>query len=101
MKLISNLHHSDMSSGTVIVELRGAEYRAHWTEGDSNVVICEGGLRGGIVEVLDLGLRVISADPETQKQWEDLREILAAPGENARAMTPAEEADWQGATASV
>ena len=94
MKLINNLHHSDSVSGTVIVQSNGAEYRAHWTEGHSDVVICEGGIRGGIVGV-------ISADGETQAEWEDLKEILAAPGENARAMTPAEEADWQGATASV
>lgn len=94
MKLINNLHHSDNSSGTVVVQSNGAEYRAHWTEGHSDVVICEGGLRGGIVGV-------ISADGETQEQWEDLKEILAAPGENARAMTEEEEADWQGATASV
>ena len=94
MKLISNLEHSDSVSGTVIVEISGAEYRAHWTEGHSDVVICEGGIRGGIVGV-------ISADGETQAEWEDLKEILAAPGENARAMTEEEEADWQGATASV
>ena len=95
MKLISNLHHSDNSSGTVIIiQSNGAEYRAHWSEGHSDVVICEGGLRGGIVGV-------ISADGETQAEWEDLKEILAAPGENARAMTEEEEADWQGAIASV
>jgi hypothetical protein len=95
MKLISNLHHSDTCSGTVIVDSNGAEYRAHWTEGDSDVVICEGGLRGGIVGV-------IRADGATSAaEWEDLKEILAAPGENARAMTAEEEADWQGATGAA
>jgi hypothetical protein len=97
VKLISNLHHSDTVSGTTVIQSNGVEYRAHWTEGDSDVVICEGGLRGGIVGVIR---------GSQAAEWEDdltrgLRAILAAPGENARAMTAEEEADWQGATGAA
>ena len=94
MKLISNLHHSDETSGTTVIQNNGAEYRAHWTEGHSDVVICDGGLGGGIVGV-------IRANGETADEWEELKAILAAPGESARPMTAAEEADWAGATGAA
>jgi hypothetical protein len=94
MKLISNLHHSDQTSGTTVVEHGGAEYRAHWTEGDSDVIICAG-LRGAICGV-------IRADGEaSHEMWEDIKQYLENPGESARPMTEVEEADWQAAVSSA
>jgi hypothetical protein len=92
MILIENLHHSDETSGTTIVEINGAEHRAHWTEGHSDVVICEG-LRGPIVGVL-------RADEASHDDWEALRPLVENPSENARPMTAEEEADWRAAMTS-
>ena len=86
MKLVENLHHSDESSGTTIVDDNGTEIRAHWTEGFSDVIITEG--MGGPV------VGVIRANGETShNDWEALKPILANPGEKARAMTEKEETD--------
>jgi len=86
MKLIENLHHSDETSGTTIVEINDVEHRAHWTEGHSYVVICEG-LHGPIVGVL-------RAEEASHDDWEALRPLVEDPSENARPMTAEEEADW-------
>jgi hypothetical protein len=86
MKLIENLHHSDECSGTTVIDNNGKELRVHWTEGDSDAIICEG-LGGPIVGV-------IRANGETRHaDWEAIKPILEAPGENARAMNDAENLD--------
>ena len=87
MKLVENLHHSDQSSGTTIVESEGTQYRVHWTEGYSDATICEGGTGGAVVGV-------IRADGETSDEaWEAIKPILAEPGIKARPMTEEEEQD--------
>ena len=94
MELIANLHHSDESSGTTVLKHNGQELRVHWTEGHSDAIICEGGLRGAIIGV-------IRADGETSHDdWEAIKPILEAPGEKARPMTEEEEEDHNGAMAS-
>jgi hypothetical protein len=91
MKLIENLHHSDETSGTTIVEINGVEHRAHWTEGGSEVVVttwqdtpsdweCTGVLRPDG-----------TAHPESLNA---IRPFVENPSENARPMTEDEEIDW-------
>lgn len=94
MNLIQNLHHSDETSGTTVVEHNGKELRVHWTEGHSDAIICEGGIRGAIIGV-------IRADGETSHDdWEALKPILEEPGAKARPMTEEEEQDHDGAIAA-
>ena len=96
IKSIENLHHSDECSGTlVVINDQGQEYRAHWTEGYSNVAICEGGIKGSLVGV-------IHANGETtHDNWEAFKPLLEEPGVNARPMTIEEEKDHEGAMASI
>jgi hypothetical protein len=95
MKLIENIHHSDECSGTTIVETNsGVQYRAHWTEGYSDVIICEGRLGGPIVGI-------IHANGETSHEaWEQLKAYLLEPSVSARPMTEEEEKDHEGAIGS-
>jgi len=87
MRLIENLHHSDETSGTSVIDDNGTEIRVHWTEGYSDATICQG-YRGAIVGVIRANGETSHAD------WEPIKAILEAPGEKARAMTPEEEADY-------
>ena len=94
MNLIQNLHHSDETSGTTVVEHNGKELRVHWTEGYSDAIICEGGIRGAIIGV-------IRANGGTShNDWEALKPILEEPGAKARPMTEEEEQDHDGAIAA-
>ena len=92
MKLKENLVRRNETGGTLVIDLNGTEYRAHWTEGrDNEVVVTTWQNTPSDWECVGVLRPDGTAHPESLNA---LRPLVEDAGGDERTMTEDEEHDW-------